>query len=137
MVYCPYCEERARLIDSAEIFGRSFGMIWSCLPCGAWVGVHKNDGRNRPLGTLANAELRHARAMAHARFDPLWQAKLGRGRSKNAVRGRAYAWLAEQLGVPVKECHIGQFDLATCVKVIEICSREATSSAQPQEVASE
>lgn len=126
-VFCPYCEANAVLIDSAQIHGRSFGKVWACMPCGAWVGVHKSD--NRPLGTLANAETRYARSMAHSRFDPLWTSQLSENEPKNRTRGRAYSWLAERLGIPVQECHIGLFDLATCVRVVEICARESPPNA--------
>jgi hypothetical protein len=129
-VFCPYCGTLAGLIDSAQIHGRSFGLVWACLPCKAWVGVHKSD--NRPLGTLANAETRYARGMAHSRFDPLWKAQLSKTEPKYRTRGRAYSWLAERLGVPVQECHIGLFDLVTCVRVVEICARESPPKAGDQ-----
>jgi hypothetical protein len=128
-VDCPYCGKSAGLVDSADIYGKSYGMVWTCPPCDAWVGVHKNDGKNRPLGTLANAETRHARKMAHERFDPLWKSRLRKGKSKNKLRGEAYTWLAGHLGIPVTECHIGLFDLKTCVRVIEICVRETYNEA--------
>lgn len=124
-VECPYCGRLAGLVDSKEVYGKSYGMIWMCHPCQAWVGVHKNDGQNRPLGTLANAETRHARRMAHARFDPIWQARLDGGKSKNKVRNEVYRWLAGHLGTPVEQCHIAMFDLPTCVRVIEICVKES------------
>jgi uncharacterized protein DUF3268 len=121
---CPYCGYPAGLIDSIEIFSQSYGMVWACRPCNAWVGVHKNDGKNRPLGTLADADTRHARKMAHKRFDPIWQSRLGKGKAKWKVRSAVYKWLAGHLEIPVEQCHIAMFDLVTCVKVIEICTRE-------------
>jgi len=123
-VDCPYCGRVARLVDSKAIYRESHGMVWLCDPCRAWVGVHKNDGKNRPLGTLANSETRVARRMAHERFDPLWRARLSKSRPKYKVRGEAYTWLAERLGIPVDDCHIALFDLKTCVRVVEICVLE-------------
>lgn len=120
-VECPYCGRGASLVDSKAIYRESHGMVWLCNPCQAWVGVHKNDGKNRPLGTLANEETRHARRMAHERFDPIWQARTAKNKSKNKTRGEAYAWLAEHLGIPADDCHIALFDLKTCVRVVEIC----------------
>lgn len=128
---CPYCGEHAELMDSARIYSKSFGMVWACLPCNAWVGVHKNDKNNRPLGTLADYVTRHARAMAHARFDPIWKARLSNGTPKNVSRGKAYAWLAGKLGIPVEECHIGLFDVRTCVRVVEICAQETPTIGPP------
>lgn len=127
-IECPHCGKLAGLVDSKEVYRESHGMIWICRPCKAWVGVHKGDGQNRPLGTLANAETRHARKMAHKRFDPLWQARVGNGISKNKARTEAYAWLAGHLGIPAEACHIAMFDLETCVRVIEICAREQYGS---------
>jgi len=124
-VDCPYCGELAALVDSKTVYRKSYGNIWLCTPCQAWVGVHRDDGKNRPLGTLANAETRFARQMAHDRFDPLWKNLLGEGRSKNKVRGEVYAWLARHLGIPAEDCHIALFDLKTCVRVVEICVRES------------
>ncbi len=48
---------------------------------------------------------------AHRAFDPLWRG----GKMK---RSSAYAWLANQLGMPRKECHIGMFDLGLCQRVV-------------------
>lgn len=35
-VICPYCQSPARLADSAEIYGRSYGPIYLCKPCDAY-----------------------------------------------------------------------------------------------------
>jgi len=123
-VYCPYCGEKAQLIEDKEIYGRSYkGYMWACLDCDAWVGVHKNSKRYAPLGRLANAELRYWKKKAHACFDPLWKRKMVRdGCSKNHARNKGYEWLAKQLGISKKKCHIGHFDVDTCKKVVSICS---------------
>ena len=55
-VICNYCGKPAEYVDSTVVYGSSYGMIYYCKPCNAWVGVHKGSGA--PLGTLANAELR-------------------------------------------------------------------------------
>lgn len=87
MVVCPYCHAEAVLVDSAEVYSRSYGNIWLCRPCHAWVGVHTNDGLNRPLGRLADTELREWKQRAHAAFDPLWKGKMRRdGCSKGQAR---------------------------------------------------
>lgn len=112
-VICPYCNGNAELVDSAEIYnGRSYGMSYLCRPCWAYVGCHK--GTNKPLGRLADADLRHWKQRAHAAFDPMWK-------QGNYTRNKAYAWLAEQLGLTKDECHIGMFDIYMCQKVIEVC----------------
>lgn len=125
---CPYCGRPSVFVDSKEIYnGRSYGMIYLCRPCKAWVGCHK--GTATPLGRLANAELREWKKRAHAAFDPCWDAMLASGESKSRshVRGIAYNALAESLGVPVVECHIGMFDVDRCKQVVEVCAVWAVS----------
>lgn len=121
---CSYCGDPARLVFGTEIYPHRadlwMKLFWHCAPCGAWVGCHQ--GTDTPLGRLANAELRGAKQRAHAAFDPLWQRKqLRDGCSKNAARGAGYAWLAKQLGVEPKDCHIGMFDVQQCLRVVEVC----------------
>ena len=94
-VFCPYCGKRAEFVDSAEVYhGRSYGMIYLCRPCDAYVGCHGNGKGDSPKGRLANAELRRWKIAAHNAFDPLWKFGPFRG-----LRNSAYAWLAEQMGV--------------------------------------
>jgi hypothetical protein len=102
-------------------------MVYLCRRCDAWVGVHK--GTDKPLGRLANKELRDWKKKAHAAFDPLWQAKLSKRRRERGenykkvwARGSGYRWLSEQLGIERKLCHIGMFDVETCRRVVEVCA---------------
>ena len=116
-VYCPYCGKRAAFVDSKVIYGTSYGMIYLCSRCNAYIGCHgKGD---TPKGTLANAELREWRKKAHHAFDPLW--KYGPFKYR---RNAAYAWLAWKMGLPKDQTHIGMFDAAQCKQVIQICKRE-------------
>lgn len=111
-VICPYCGNTAEFTDSAEIYhGHGYGMIYLCRPCDAYVGTHK--GTDKPLGRLANAELRRWKIAAHGAFDPLW--KGGEFR-----RNEAYRWLAGKMGLPKERTHIGMFDVPQCQKVIQI-----------------
>jgi hypothetical protein len=114
-VLCDYCGGPTLLVTGKDVYphrpdleGKSFYM---CVPCNAWVGCHL--GTDKPMGRLANAELRRAKMAAHAAFDPLWQQGL-------AKRSHAYAWLAEQLEITQHNCHIGQFDVATCQRVVDM-----------------
>lgn len=129
-VICPYCVKPAVLADSAEVYGgRSYGMIWLCRPCNAYVGVHKDNKNHIPLGRLANAELREWKKKAHTAFDPLWKAKIERdGCSKTKARNAGYAWLAGQLGIKVKRCHIGMFDVDACKAVVDVCTNKLRRS---------
>lgn len=117
-VICPYCKKPTVYTDSAEVYhGRSYGMIYLCRRCGAYVGVH--DGSDAPKGSPANAELRYWRCLAHAAFDPLW--KSGRFYHR---RNAAYSWLSEQMQIPKEETHIGMFDIAQCQKLISIIAED-------------
>ena len=113
-VICPYCGRKAVYTDSSEVYrGRSYGMIYLCRPCSAWVRVHR--GTDKPKGRLADAELRKWKTAAHEAFDPLWQ--IGKFKRR---RDAAYAWLAVQMGLPKEQTHIGMFDVDQCKRVIQI-----------------
>jgi len=119
---CPYCERKSVYADSAEVYnGKSYGMIYLCRPCDAYVGTHKNS--KKPLGRLADAELRKWKRKAHNAFDPLWEFKTKR-MAKHIARNNAYRWLAVQLKIDRDACHIGKFDIDMCKKVIAICDRK-------------
>ena len=68
---CPYCFNKSERVDSIIIYGRSFGNIYLCRTCGAYVGTHHGD--KKALGRLANSELRQCKKLAHKYFDTLWK----------------------------------------------------------------
>jgi len=121
--YCPYCDNKTDYIDSSYIYGKSYGMIYICKTCDAYVGVHKET--NKSLGRLANKELREAKKDAHSYFD-----KISRTRLINEIypiwfpgmsnRNKAYKWLSIQMNIPKSLCHIGMFDIDQCNQVINI-----------------
>lgn len=121
---CDYCGNISLRATGADIYPRrpdlASKVMFVCWPCGAWVGCH--PGTDKPLGRLANQSLRAAKMDAHAAFDPLW-----RGKPKGE-RGRAYAWLADQLGIPQGDCHIGMFDVETCKRVVAICAQRGADA---------
>jgi len=112
-VICPYCFNKTEYVDSSVIYWRSYGMIYLCKDCRAYVWVHK--WTEKPKGIPANEELRELRKQAHALFDPIWQ-------SWKKTRKNAYNWLSQKLWIPFKETHIGMFDNDKCKKTINICS---------------
>lgn len=117
---CPYCNESAQLVSGEVIYPRLPRLhgkwFYLCAPCDARVGCHPNT--TKPLGRLANAELRAAKQAAHAAFDPLWE-------SGEVKRKDAYGWLAEQLGIENGKCHIGYMDVETCRRVVQVCKSAA------------
>ena len=116
---CPYCNQPAELTTGQKVYPRRTDLasikLWACLPCGAWVGTHKNSPNNEPLGRLANAELRRAKMAAHAAFDPLWQ-------SGQMHRKDAYKLLSKKMGLTADQTHIGMFDVKQCEAVVLICT---------------
>lgn len=136
---CPYCNLPSVLTDSSVIYGRSYGPIYLCGPCKAYVGCHK--GTTEPLGRLADAELREWKKRAHSAFDPIWQGAVAlaiaanggpkRG-LKHKARSGAYARLAAALSIPFADCHIGMFDVDKCKAVVQVCS--AWTEEQPEKI---
>jgi hypothetical protein len=113
-VVCPYCGGEAALVDSAEVYGgRSYGMIWLCRPCDAYVGVHRNSKDFAPLGRLADKELRTWKCLAHEAFDRLWNGENG------MPRPRAYQIMQKLMGMTPKQAHIGKFDVSQCRSLTE------------------
>lgn len=94
--------------------------FWHCGRCGGYVGADRHT--LKPLGTPADKVTRDARRAAHAAFDPMWQKRQRlSGISKHHARGKGYKWLAAQLGIDPKACHIASMDAATARRVVEIC----------------
>lgn len=118
---CAYCNKPTVYVDSIEVYGRSYGMIYLCRDCQAWVGVHK--GTSEALGRVANDELRYAKKEAHFWFDGLWKHKIKQGESKKSARSGAYKWLSKALNIEPDQCHIGMFDVEQCEAVVELCKK--------------
>ncbi|TSE03352.1 zinc-finger-containing protein [Aquimarina algiphila] len=111
---CPYCKSTTEVVSETDVYGKQFkgrSMIRcrNLTNCGAYVGCHE-DGR--PLGRLANRQLRTYKREAHKWFDKLW-------REKYMERSEAYEKLADYLELPDEYTHIGMFQEKTCLKVIK------------------
>ena len=114
-IVCQYCEQATELIDSSEIFGgQSFGKIYICRSCNAYVGCHR--GTDRSYGSVAKPNLRLLRHQAHHWFDAIWKNKIKKSRYN------AYSWLALRLDLNKDFTHIGFFNEESCKKVINLCS---------------
>lgn len=112
---CPYSGHDSKLVDGSWIYPRRPDLhakqFYHCGPCNAYVGCH--PGTTVPLGRLADAKLRSAKMAAHSNFDRLWK-------SKKMRRHVAYARLADKMGIPRELAHIGMFDVAQCLRVVEL-----------------
>lgn len=123
-VFCSYCGEVAELVKGDVIYPHREDLahlkFWQCAPCDAYVGTHKNSKDHKPLGRLADRELRMWKQNAHALFDPIW---------KSAEMGRraAYTWLSDQMQLPYYKTHIGMFDVDQCKQVVDICKTKRQS----------
>jgi len=122
---CPYCGAPVEFKPSSYIYDWAYnnGYVFICTrypKCDAYVGCHGTS--KNPLGTLADSGLRARRRDAHFLFDQLWEK--GAGRKSRMSRTQAYQALAEALGLPIQDTHIGQFDRRRCQQVIEFALGE-------------
>lgn len=117
--HCAYCGHLTDYVDSIEVYQQSYGMIYICRNCTAWVNCH--TGSDQSFGFVAKRDLRDIRHEAHKVFDPLWQKKIELGFKKKFAQSVARKWLAKELEIDVVECHIGMFTSEQCRKVIELC----------------
>lgn len=108
---CPYCNKIALWCENKEKYGRNYGksyMCYWCKPCDAYVGCHNNT--KKPLGTMANKELRQWRMKVHEHIDPVWK-------SGTVTRNQVYSDISYILGMTF---HTGESDIETCKKVLAI-----------------
>lgn len=118
---CQYCSEVSKLVDGSVIYPhRSDLFSKSFYYCDnnhspAYVGCHPRS--NKPLGTLADKELRGMRNAAHRAFDPLWRNGL-------MSRSNAYRQLSDYLMIKQSDCHIAMFDQEMCRRVIEFTNNK-------------
>lgn len=84
------------------------------------MGCH--PGTNKPLGAPAGQLTKWARMDAHKHFDKIWQ-------DKSMSRKAAYKWLAGELGIEAKSCHIGSMDRDTAKRVVAICKQRTEYAA--------
>jgi hypothetical protein len=121
---CPYCNKEAEWTENKAIYGRNYGksyMCYYCKSCNAYVGCHNNS--RKPLGTMANSELREWRKKAHDVFDPLWKGK------QKSMRDTVYKKISHDFGFPV---HIGESDIETCKKIITWCGMFQNGTDHPR-----
>lgn len=101
-----------RLSDGTEAYPHRPDLaskhFWFCV-CGAFVGCH--DGTTKPLGAPAGKQTKRVRSDAHKKFDYIW-------RTGKMTRNEAYKWLAGRIGINASDCHIGNMDKTTALKVI-------------------
>lgn len=116
---CPYCGAQAMLRKGSAIYKDRPDLarknFYMCSPCDAYVGCH--GGSVKPLGTLANKELRLLRGQAHKVFDRLWK-------EGYKTRSQAYKWMSDELFLEPELCHIAMFGEELCEVIIDLASKE-------------
>lgn len=127
-VPCGHCGSYTEQMTGARVYPHrkdlAEKLFWVCIHCDAYVGCHQSNGL--PFGSPADAATRKARSRAHAAFDPLWKAKIRKsGMKKHQARGKAYKWLAEQMGMTRDDCHIGMMTAEQADRVADICRQYA------------
>ena len=112
---CPYCGSPVVYRSADGIYKENSRdvMLYVCShypECDAYVRVH--TGTRKPVGKLANHELRTLRRTAHQYFDRLHLTGL-------MSKQDAYRWLADLISAPLSEAHIGHLVEYYCKLVIE------------------
>ena len=100
-IFCVEFDEdvRAKMVSGNIVYPRSRQLahdkFWMCNSCKNFVGCHKNANKNKlkPLGVIANKELKQARIVIHELIDPIWK-------EEKLKRGEVYALISSQLGYP-------------------------------------
>lgn len=111
---CQFCSSEAQKVTGEEIYPHRrdlYHLVFFYCDNNhdpAYVGTHK-DGK--PFGTLADAETRKARSLAHQAFDKIWKDKL-------LYRSEAYRVLSKHMNLPPEKTHIGMFSDAQANEVV-------------------
>lgn len=98
-IFCVECNKdiKAKIVSGNIVYPRSpklaHDKFWMCNSCKNFVGCHKNANKNKmkPLGVIANKELKQARIKIHQIIDPIWK-------EEKMKRGEIYALLSKELG---------------------------------------
>lgn len=121
--HCSNCgSDKIRYTSNAEVYsGKQYGngYCYLCDSCGAYVGVH--DTKNKlPLGRFATKELRNLKMRCHNKLDVYWKALGFR-------RVDCYGYMANKLGLHLRETHFGWFDKEYLEKSIDILNHTTYS----------
>lgn len=119
-IYCPYCGAEAKLRPASVVYKENTidedGYLFVCdryPQCDSYVGAHRDS--KRPMGTLANSELRNRRILAHRAFNQIWKSGV-------MTRDQAYKWLQAKLCLNEQQTHIAMFSEYMCDQVIAVCN---------------
>lgn len=119
-IYCPYCGSVAVKRSAWKVYGddppeegAEEKELWVCSKypdCDSYVSADKNG---KPMGMLADKELRHLRIVAHRYFDEIYKNKI-------MSRSQSYRLLADRLAIPHSCAHIASFNTYRCTETISM-----------------
>lgn len=114
-----FCGRTAILRKASEIKKgagpNEYLYVCSAYPdCDSYVKAHQDT--LKPMGTLANKQLRRMRILAHRSFDQIWKNNI---LSRNA----AYEWLCSVVELDRDQAHISLFGEYMCAQVIAECQK--------------
>lgn len=119
-IYCPYCGAEAKLRPASVVYKENtidetaYLFVCDRYPkCDSYVNAHRDS--KRPMGTLANSELRNRRILAHHALAKMWEKGV-------MSKEQAYKWLQVQFGLDKDHAHIGLFNEYMCDRVIDKCN---------------
>lgn len=122
---CPYCGAPAICRPASIVYGsetidrKSYLYLCSRWPaCDAYVSAHKKD--HRPMGTMANGDLRHKRILAHRALQKLQK-------ERHMDKWAVYVWLQAKFNLDKRQAHIAMFSEQMCDQVISLCRSPAES----------
>ena len=119
-LYCPYCKRPGVLRPAAYVYGdnnldpEKYLYVCSGYPsCDSYIGAHKKS--MRPMGTMADSNLRNKRIEAHRALDAIWK-------NGYMTKHSTYIWLQNRLNLREKDTHIGKFSYYLCEQTIRECT---------------
>lgn len=117
-IWCVDCNKdvEARLTNGQETYKHRPDLyslpFWICDICKNFVGTHHNsDDKTKPLGVIANKELKQLRVKIHSIIDPIWK-------SGKEDRKALYARLSKLLGYRYHTAEIRNIEDAN--RIIEL-----------------
>lgn len=116
---CNLCGGKVIYTSNKIIYGREYGSgkCYFCTNCKAYVGTHE-PRPDEAYGLLADRQMRNMKKKCHALFDQSWLNAADRRKARRA----SYRRLADEMEIPVEECHFGWFDMEMLNKAYQIIS---------------
>ena len=109
VIYCVECQAdiEAEIVQGSTVYTSRPDLnhlkFWRCATCKNSIGCHK--GTTKPLGVIANKELKQARIKIHSIIDPIWK-------SGKMSRKEVYQHITRNLGYVYHTGEISSLDEA-------------------------